>query len=88
VVGCGPAAARLTRQEGELMGDDMPDLTAAIDQAIVQARDVAKVVASYWKSLIAEGVDGYDATKLTLAYQRRFLFGDQPDDTLRDDDVE
>jgi hypothetical protein len=63
-----------------------PDFTAAIDQAQAEVRDKAKVVAAYWKSLTEEGVDDWDATRLTLAFQRRFLFPEQQADATHGDD--
>lgn len=56
---------------------DGPDPVALHDQAKAEATQQARVVGAYWKQLKAEGVDDYDATKLTLAFQRRFVFADE-----------
>lgn len=65
--------------------DNRPDPVARTDQAQAEMVQTARVVAAYWKQLVAEGVDDYDATKLTLAFQRRLIFPDVAADPVDDD---
>lgn len=65
--------------------DESPDAIALHDQVKAEAVQKARVVGAYWKQLRAEGVDDYDATKLTLAFQRRLIFPDAVADPADDD---
>lgn len=65
------------------MPEPAPDPVALHDQAKAELVQKARVIGAYWKQLVAEGVDTWDATKLALALQRRLIFPDvvpAPDD--------
>lgn len=47
-----------------------PDIIAIHDQAQAEVRQKARVVAAYYKQLLAEGVETYEATRLALMFQR------------------
>lgn len=62
-----------------------PDVVALHDQVQADAKQKARVVGAYFLSLIAEGVPEYEAMRLSLAFQRRFIF---PDDTTEPGDAD
>lgn len=45
-----------------------PDFTAQIDQGRAGARDIAKIMASFYQSLIEEGVPEGSAGEMAAAY--------------------
>jgi hypothetical protein len=53
---------------------DQPDIIAMHDQAVEEIKQSARIVASYYKQLRADGVDLYDALQLTLDFQGRLIF--------------
>jgi hypothetical protein len=66
------------------MTDEQPDAVALHDQLQAECVQKARVVGAYWKQLKAEGVDDYDATRLTLDFQRRLIFPDVAADASDD----
>jgi hypothetical protein len=54
--------------------DTPPDLIAQHDQAQAEVKQHARVVGAYLIALLSEGVEEYEALRLTLAFQRRLLF--------------
>lgn len=64
---------------------DELDPIALHDQAQAEAQQKARVVGAYFKALRSEGVADYEAMRLTLAFQRRFLFPDSDVDPLDGD---
>ncbi len=55
-----------------------PASVASHDQAVAEAQQQARVVGSYWRRLKAEGLDDYDALRLTAAFQRGYVFPELP----------
>ena len=51
------------------MSDEAPDFIATVDQAASTVGEIARVAGSYYKALVAMGIDPRDATTLTIAYQ-------------------
>lgn len=62
-----------------------PDIIASHDQAQAEFKQKARVVGAYYKQLRAEGVDEYEAMRLTLAFQRRLIFPDAQAEPLDPD---
>lgn len=52
--------------------DPTPALTARIDQQEMEAREMAKVIATYRKSLIDQGMPEEQANELTHAYAETY----------------
>jgi hypothetical protein len=48
--------------------DEEPDYTARMDQRLAQMRDVARLTAAFYKSLLVEGVQMGEATQITAIY--------------------
>jgi len=65
--------------------DSVPDFTALMDQARAETKQTANVIATHYIALTEAGVPEYEALRLTLAFQRRFVFGTHPDTPLDQD---
>ena len=65
---------------------DVPDIIAIHDQAKAEVVQKARLVGAYFMQLRAEGIEEYEATRLTLAFQRRLIFPDQPAEVSDGDD--
>jgi hypothetical protein len=58
-----------------------PDLVALHDQVHAETKQKARIIGAYYATLLAEGVAEWEATKLALDFQKRFLFPEQvPED--------
>jgi hypothetical protein len=64
------------------------DIIALYDQVQAEIRQQARIVATYFKQLREEGIDEYEAMRLTLAFQQQFMFAGQEEAELDDPEAD